>query len=122
VTVDTRDLERADRAATLECALCAHTWGGTRLPDLRLHDGAATRVVLTLILPPRRGEGQRIWYNRLGNAVWSGADAQTVANATYTQLAQALEDHQDRGARGADHRESMRQRNADELTAELAYR
>jgi len=90
------------------------------VPDLSLSDGAAARVVLTLITPPRRGEGQRIWYNRLGNAVWSGADAQTVRNANYTQLIQAAADHAHRAERGAEHREEMRQRNAEAIALEVA--
>lgn len=122
VTIDTRDPERVDRSAALECALCGHTWRSCAMPDLRLRNGGLPRVLLTLILPPRRGESRRVWYNRAGNPVWSGADAQTVREATYTQLSEAIADHDRRAERSAAKREATRVRNAELLAAEEAER
>lgn len=108
VTIDTRDPERTDRSALMECALCGHVWGATTLPDLRLRNGAMPRVLLTLILPPARGTGARIWYNRRGRAIRVGTDALVVTDASYTQLADALSDHRERCDRHNRQREAAR--------------
>jgi hypothetical protein len=92
------------------------------MPDMRLHTGGLARVLLTLILPPRRGTTAKCWYNRAGNAVWSGSDAQTVREATYTQLSEAVRDHAQRAERSAAHREELRQRNAEAMALEAAQR
>jgi hypothetical protein len=110
VVIDTRDPERTDRGAHLECALCGHVWGATAIPDLRLRDGALPRVLLTLILPPARGTGARIWYNRNGRAIRVGTDALTVTDASYTQLADALSDHRARRLRWLERREAAQAR------------
>ena len=122
VTIDTRDPDMVDRSAVLECALCGRTWRAVRVPNLRLHDGGLPRALLTLILPPRRGEGRRVWYNRAGNPVWSGIDAQTVREATYVQLSLAIEDHDRRAETRAAKREAARVAAAESLAAEEAER
>jgi hypothetical protein len=71
-------------------------------------------VLLTLILPPARGTGVRIWYNRNGRAIRVGTDALVVVDATYTQLAEALADHRERCDR------HNRQRDAARLRREAA--
>lgn len=106
VTVDTRDPERTDRSATLECALCGHVWGAATVPELRLHDGGLPRILVTLILPPLRGEGVRIGWTRRGRAIRSGSDALLVREATYAQLVQALAEHRERNARATARREA----------------
>lgn len=110
MVIDTRDPERTDRAAHLECALCGHVWGATALPDLRLRDGALPRVLITLILPPARGTGARIWHNRNGRAIRVGTDALTINDATYAQLTDALADHRARRERWLERREAARER------------
>jgi len=120
VTIDTRDLERTDRSAVLECALCGHTWTAAPVPDMRLWGGALPRVLITLILPPRRGTGLRIGYLRSGRAIRTGTDALTVPNASYREMGLALEDWSRRGERAAEKREAARQAAADALALETA--
>jgi len=97
VTVDTRDPERTDRSATLECALCGRVWGGTTVPDLRLTGGALPRVLVTLILPP--AHAPTFGLSPRGLTIRHGTDARIVRNATYTALAAALADWRERSGR-----------------------
>lgn len=99
VTVDTRDPERTDRAGTLECSLCGHTWTRVTVPPLKLTSGQAPRILLTLILPPDPGDGRRTYTTTRGAQRVTGSDARIVANASYGALALALADWRGYSAR-----------------------
>ncbi len=122
VTIDTRDPERIDRSAVLECALCGHIWTAMPVPDLSLRDGAMPRVLITLILPPARGRGMRIGYLRNGRAIRTGSDALTVPNASYRDVGLAHDAWSIRGERAAEKREAARIASRDALILEQRQR
>jgi hypothetical protein len=83
LSVDTRNRERLDRIATIECAQCGHTWRRTTPPALSEYQ----RTRLTLILPGN----ERRWYAR-GRWRVSGEDAVTIPDATQAELMAACDD------------------------------
>lgn len=89
LSVDTRDRERIDTLATVECAACGRVWRRTRPPKL----GEYQSTALTLVLPAT----ERRWYAR-GRWHREGDDAVVVRDATQADLMAATGDWRKRNA------------------------
>lgn len=107
VSVDFRGVE-VDQFATLECAICGHTWRACKVPPLASREGYQA-VRLTLILP---GNVNR-WFSRKR---WhrTGDDAVILREADMGDLDEAAREHRAR----ADRRMAAKARAAAKRAAE----
>lgn len=109
VSIDLRSRDRVDRLATVECAVCGHTWRRVRPPERVTSRDGYQSVRLTLILPAADG----VHYSRATRKRTTSDGAVTLTNATIPDLIAATEDWRKRNAVLLAARERLARRKAE---------
>lgn len=108
VSIDMTDRASTDSLATVECALCGHTWRRCKVPERLTSHAGYQAVRLSLILPA----AQRRWYAR-GRYHVTGEDAVTIPEATIPDYMAARDDWHVRNGTYAESRRKAALRKAE---------
>lgn len=108
VSIDFTSRAAVDKLATVECAVCAHTWRRVRVPDHLTSPAGYQRVRLTIIVPA----ADRVNYSRATRKRTVSDGTAVLPAATIPDLMAAMDDWRVRNAQLTASRERLAARKA----------